>query len=393
MKLAIVGTGISGMTCAHYLKNHKVSIFEKNDYAGGHTHTHSVGDLRIDTGFIVFNMRTYPNLLKLFDGLGIEKQKSNMSFSVTELESGLEYSSSSIFAQRKNLFSLLHWKFIREIKFFFSQAVKDYHKPAADKTIKEYCKEHGLSDYFLDKYLVPMTSAIWSTPHHEIHKFPLSLLLPFFFNHGLLGNEFPWYTVVGGSDTYTKKILEQGHKLHLKEPVLSVEEKGKSVRLETSKQAYYFDAVIMACHADDSLRIAKVDKKKQKMLEAYTYISNTAVLHTDDSVMPKKAWASWNQIVRGDSTSTVYWMNRLQKLNTNTNYFVSINPIRDIDKSKTIKKLQYDHPLFTIENFALQTKLQELNKNTKIFFCGSYFGYGFHEDGCKSAMKVVEKLK
>jgi uncharacterized protein len=393
-KLAIVGTGISAMTCAHYLRDkYDITIFDKNDYPGGHTHTHQMDGFTLDTGFIVFNLETYPNMLKMFGELGVEKRKSDMSFAAYNLKTGLQYSGEELFAQPKNIFSFKYLKFLLEIKKFFKIGLRDYSKNSSD-SIKEYCRKNGLSDFFIENYLVPFSSAIWSTP--DTNDFPIGLILPFFHNHGMLraSKNLQWYTVKGGSDAYTKKIAK-GLNIHLNEPVISVEQ-GKKVKLRTNKKKYEFDYVILACHSDESLKIAKgLPKHKKEILSKFKYNKNLAVLHTDESIMPplKKVWSSWNHIVLGKKSSTIYWLNKLQNPSLKTNYFVSINPFQKIDKNKIIKTIKYNHPLFTIENFKLQSRLQELNENTNIFFAGAYFGYGFHEDGCKAGLEVVKRLK
>jgi predicted NAD/FAD-binding protein len=409
-KLAIIGSGISAMTCAHYLRNdYEISIFDKNDYLGGHTHTHQFEDngrkFTIDTGFIVFNLHTYGSLLKLFSELGVEKQKSSMSFAVYNQKTGLQYSGSSLlhlFSQPKNLLSPKYWKFLFEINKFFKMALEERESiRGSEETISQYCERKKLSHYFLDNYLAPMSSAVWSTPHHSAYDLPISLIIPFFYNHGLLGvnRQFQWYTVKGGSNEYTKKIVDQGNfNIYLKEAALKVKETINGVQLITEKGSYDFDYVILASHSDESLKLAtELSSEKRQLLEKFSYSSNRAVLHTDISVMPtiRNAWASWNHIINRENgqSSTVYWMNELQHPNTKTNYFVSINPFQEIDKKKIVKELIYDHPLFTVENFALQKILPELNKDTRIFFAGAYFGYGFHEDGIKAGLQVVDILK
>jgi predicted NAD/FAD-binding protein len=409
-KLAIIGSGISAMACAYYLRDdYEISIFDKNDYLGGHTHTHELEDdgrkFTIDTGFIVFNLHTYSNLLKLFSELGVEKQKSSMSFSVYNQKTGLQYSGSSLlhlFSQKKNLLSLTYLKFLIEINKFFKAALEDRESiKGSEETIRQYCARKHLSNYFLDNYLAPMSSAVWSTPHQSAYDLPISLIIPFFYNHGLLGvnRQFQWYTVKGGSNDYIKKIIKKGNfSIHLNEAASEVKESDRGVQLITKKGIYDFDYVVLACHSDESLKIAAgLALEKRQLLEKFSYSSNRAVLHTDISVMPtiRKAWASWNHVINKEDgrSSTVYWMNELQKPDTKTNYFVSINPFQQIDKNKIIKELAYDHPLFTVENFAIQQRLQELNKDTKIFFAGAYFGHGFHEDGIKSGLQVAEILK
>lgn len=411
-KLAIIGSGISGISCAHYLKkDYQISIFEKNDYLGGHTHTHIIEEngkkFTLDTGFIVFNLETYPNLIQLFKELGIEKQKSDMSFSVINQKNNFQYATKNflqIFAQTKNLFSFKYWRFLREITLFFKEANKDYSSVQTSKaTLKEYCEEKNLSLFFIDNFLVPMTSAVWSTPHEEIYNFPIASLLPFFHNHGLLGldQQFQWYTVKGGSNSYTKKIIENNNfDIHFNEEVLSAEEFNQKVILKTKKESYEFDFVICSTHADESLKIVKnLPENKKNLLKAFCYNDNKAVLHTDESLMPsiKRAWASWNHNIAEEDgkymTSTTYWLNKLQNPETKTNYFLSLNPFLKIQKDKIFKEITYQHPLFNPQNFAIQKNLQDLNQDTNLFFTGSYFGYGFHEDGLKSALEVIKKLK
>ncbi|PLX20835.1 NADP transhydrogenase subunit alpha [Candidatus Parcubacteria bacterium] len=411
-KLAIVGSGISAMTCAFYLKDDfDVYIFDKNDYLGGHTHTHSIHEngkkIKVDTGFIVFNEETYPNMLKMFAELGVEKQKSEMSFSVYNQETGLQFSGTSyshLFAQKRNFLSIRYIKFLLEINKFFKIAKNDHKKVSGSKeTIADYCKRNGLSEYFIENYLAPMSAAVWSTPQEEVYNFPISLLLPFFYNHGLLGMEgqHQWYTVKGGSNTYTKKIVESGKfNIHLNEEVLSAIEGEDKAILNTIKGEYEFDYVVLASHANESLKIAKGMRPEDKeLLSSFDYNKNIAILHTDEKVMPpvRKVWSSWNNVIKKDESgkihsSTIYWMNRLEKLDTKTNYFVSLNPIEEIDAKKTIKKIEYYHPNFTVENFSIQNSLKDLNNDTRIFFAGAYFKYGFHEDGMTSGLNVAEKI-
>jgi predicted NAD/FAD-binding protein len=410
--LAIVGSGISAMACAYYLRDdYNISIFEKNDYLGGHTHTHELleegKNFTIDTGFIVFNLETYKNLINLFEELGVEKQKSNMSFSVYNKKNNLQYGSASLvsmFAQKKNIFSPKYWRFLKEIQKFFKVALRDYKTiRGSEETIIEYCERNGLSKFFIDNYLAPLSSAVWSTPHNDVYNFPISLLLPFFFNHGLLGinAQHQWYTVRGGSNDYIKKIVEKGDfDIHLNEGAEEVIESEQGVLLKTSRDEYNFDYIVLASHSNESLDIFKnLSSEKKGMLSKYDYNANRAVLHTDTSVMPplKNTWSSWNNVIDEKDgkliSSTVYWMNNLQKPKVAKDYFVSINPFREIDKNKIIKEINYDHPNFTVENFLLQEKLPKINENTRVLLAGAYFGYGFHEDGIKSGLAVVEILK
>lgn len=412
-KLAIIGSGISAMAVAYYLRDdYEISIFDKNNYLGGHTHTHNVQEddkqINVDTGFIVFNKETYPNMLKMFEELKVEKQISAMSFSVFNKLSGLQFSGTSfahLFAQKRNLFSLTYLKFLLQINKFFKFAKEDYKEISASyETIAQYSKRKGLSNFFIDNYLAPMSAAVWSVPQSEVYNFPISLLLPFFFNHGLLGmsGQHKWYTVKGGSNSYTKKIIENAiYDIHLEEEVISAIERDNKVFLKTLKSEYQFDYVVLASHADESLKIAKeISEEKKELLGFFGYNENIAVLHTDESIMPpiKKVWSAWNNIIDKDKDGTIvsattYWMNKLQKLNSKNNYFVSLNSIEKIKEEKIIKTIKYYHPNFTVKNFSLQNKLEELNENTKIFFAGAYFKYGFHEDGMNSGLSVVKKLK
>jgi len=412
-KLAVIWSWISWIACAHYLKDeYDVSIFEKNDYVWGHTHTHKLEEnntsFTLDTWFIVFNNETYPHLLKLFAELWVEKKDSDMWFSVWNKSINLQYCGSGIsylFAQKRNLFSLKFWKFLFEIQRFFKHANKDYPTiQESTESIREYCENRNLSLYFIDNYLVPMSAAVWSSSHENMYDFPIALLLPFFHNHGLLwmNKQFQRYTVRWWSNMYTKKILEQWiFSLHVQEPVIQVEENSEWVSVHTAKSTYTFDKVIVATHANTSMKlVTSLTQEKKALLAWFDYNKNIAVLHTDASIMPPKhkAWAAWTHIINQESpwhhqASTVYWMNKLQKPKVKQNYFVSINPFYEIDKKKILKEIQYEHPLFTRENFASQSSLHVLNEDSNILFCGSYFGAGFHEDGLRSAIDVVNILR
>jgi predicted NAD/FAD-binding protein len=330
-----------------------------------------------------------------------------MSFSVYNKKNNLQYGSASLvsmFAQKKNIFSPKYWRFLKEIQKFFKVALRDYKTiRGSEETIIEYCERNGLSKFFIDNYLAPLSSAVWSTPHNDVYNFPISLLLPFFFNHGLLGinAQHQWYTVRGGSNDYIKKIVEKGDfDIHLNEGAEEVIESEQGVLLKTSRDEYNFDYIVLASHSNESLDIFKnLSSEKKGMLSKYDYNANRAVLHTDTSVMPplKNTWSSWNNVIDEKDgkliSSTVYWMNNLQKPKVAKDYFVSINPFREIDKNKIIKEINYDHPNFTVENFLLQEKLPKINENTRVLLAGAYFGYGFHEDGIKSGLAVVEILK
>lgn len=414
-KLAIVGSGISAMGAAHHLKDDfDITIFEKNDYLGGHTHTHRLQEggheYTMDTGFIVFNLKTYPNLLRLFAELGVKKQKCEMTFSVWNQDTGYQYAStglSGLFAQRKHLFSPRHWRFLLEIPKFYRLALADREKAGNSReTIAEYCRRQGLSEDLLNNYLAPLSAAVWSTGQAktDAYDFPIDIIIPFFYNHGMLKLWPPvqWYSVVGGSDTYTRKIVANGDfDVRLNERVESVRESTDGVAVQTAQGEHYFDYVILASHADESLKIHQgMPTGQRELLAQFGYTPNQAVLHTDESVMPsnRRAWAAWNQSIKTGPddrkvTSTVYWMNPLQHTDSQKNHFVSINSFMPIDPSKVIKTINYSHPHFTVENFARQPELHSLNKDTRILLAGAYFRWGFHEDGLWSGLAAAKQLK
>lgn len=409
--LAIIGTGIAGMACAHFLQ-HKfdLTIYEKNDYVGGHTNTIIVDEngkeIFIDTGFMVFNHVTYPLLTKLFSKLKVPTKKTSMSFSVQHVPSGLEYCGSGLnglFAQRKNIFSARHIKMLKQISRFNSESIKILDNPKYDNySLSTYIKEEGYGDDMLWKYLIPMSSAVWSTPMDLMLNFPAQTLVRFFFNHGFLGlnTQHQWYTVVNGSKTYRDIIIKPfQEKIEVNNPVVKVERTNEKVIVHSKSRTKTFDKVIFASHGDESIQlISNPTEDEEKLLSKFKYQKNIATLHTDDSVMPKtkRAWSSWNYRIEEKNNrlvpSTIYWMNSLQQVSEKKNYFVSINGENDIDKKKIIKMLEYTHPLFDIEAVKAQKELPKLNETGPLYFCGSYFRYGFHEDALISSVNLCEKL-
>jgi len=412
LRTAIIGTGIAGMGCAHFLHpTADLTIYEQNDYVGGHTNTITVDEggklVYIDTGFMVFNYKTYPNLCRLFDEIKAPVKKTDMSFSVQHLPSGLEYSGSSVnhlFAQRKNIFNLKFIKMLKQIGRFNKESVKILNDPKyANYPIGQYVKEFGYGEEMLWKYLVPMSSAVWSTPMEEMLDFPAVTLIRFFLNHGFLGldTQHQWYTLENGSQSY-REILIKPFKDRI-----SVNRKAVKVRRENGKVTVSasdgsqetFDRVIIAAHGDQAL--AMLDNptgEEQRLLSNFKYQYNNAVLHTDSSIMPKTklAWASWNYRIKNEkgrlNPSTIYWMNRLQQVSDKKDYFVSINPHDDLDEKKIIKELDYEHPLFDVPAINAQAELHKLNETGPVYFCGSYFKYGFHEDAFASAVEVCGHL-
>jgi predicted NAD/FAD-binding protein len=411
-KLAIIGTGIAGMGAAHLLKEHfDLTLFEKNEYVGGHTNTVNVKeeqkDIPIDTGFMVFNKVTYPNLVALFESLDVPIKKTEMSFSVQHKPTGLEYNGSGftgLFAQKKNLFNPVFLKMLLQIKHFNDNSIKDLESGIYDDyDLADYIREKGYGDSFTQKYIIPMSSAIWSTPAEVTLQFPFVTIVRFMKNHGMLGmhTQHQWYTIVNGSETYKKKIIAPfKDKIHTSDGVKTVRQKeGKAEIVTFDGQTHEFDRVIVATHGDEAYNLLDKPSGLQKeLLSKFKYQPNVATLHTDTSIMPKKRsiWSAWNySIIEKEGKmlpSTIYYMNRLQHVSKNESYFVSINDQGAVDPNKVIKKINYTHPIFTLEAIAAQDRLQELNQNGPIYFCGSYFRYGFHEDAYASAVTLSDQI-
>ena len=411
-RTAIIGTGIAGMGCAHFLhKTTDLTIYEQNDYIGGHTNTVTVDEggkpVYIDTGFMVFNYETYPNLCKLFAEIGAPVKKTDMSFSVQYKPTGLEYSGSSVnhlFAQRKNIFNLKYIKMLMQIGRFNKESVKILDDPKyANYSIGQYIKEFGFGDEMLWKYLVPMSSAVWSTPMEQILDFPAVTLIRFFMNHGFLGldTQHQWYTLDKGSQAYREILIKPfKERITVNRKALKVVRENGKVSIHTSDgSAETFDRVIIASHGDQALAMLESPTdEEQRLLSNFKYQYNKAVLHTDTSIMPKTklAWSSWNYSIKMQGgrlmPTTIYWMNQLQQVSDKVDYFVSINPHDGLDEKKIIKELDYEHPLFDVPAINAQTELHKLNETGPIYFCGSYFKYGFHEDAFASAVKLCSGL-
>lgn len=422
-RVAVVGTGVSGLSCAWGLREvADLTLFESQQRPGGHTNTVTVEEggreIPIDTGFIVFNKVTYPNLCRLFAELGIAIKPSEMSFSVQHPARGLEYNGmglNKLFAQRRNIGNLRFLKLITEIMRFFRVGRKwlleESEGDAADERsefdredLATFCKRHGFGADFLDLYLVPMSSAVWSTEPGRILDFPASTLLHFFHNHGFLGitTHHPWFTVDGGARTYVEKMLGVLGEPRLGTQVVSVEETEHGVRITTSTGACeHYDMVVLASHADQSLRLlANPSEDQRRLLSAFRYQRNEASLHTDASVMPARrlAWASWNfRVEQGPDghqrAATHYWMNALQGVSNNRDYFVSLNSDDRIDQSRILYRTTYDHPVFTLGAIRAQRELPRLNHGGRLFFCGSYFRYGFHEDACMAGFEAAKAAR
>ncbi|MEP7344737.1 MAG: FAD-dependent oxidoreductase [Gemmatimonadaceae bacterium] len=414
--LAIIGTGIAGLGAAHFLhKRFDLTLYEQNDYPGGHSNTITVDEegrsVPIDTGFMVFNHVTYPNLTRLFSELGVQTRPTSMSFSVQHTPSGLEYNGSSVnqlFGQRRNLVNPRHWRMLLSVNRFNREAVRALDEPRwANHAIGEYVSERGYGDDMLNRFLVPMGSAVWSTPPDKMLDFPAVTLLRFWHNHGFLGmdTQHPWYTVVNGAKSYVTKITEPFRgRIQVKNRAVRVERRGGVVRIATqSGGVREFDKVILACHADQALALL-VDptEMERRLLGAFQFQTNTATLHSDASLMPRtrRCWASWNYRIDeardgGVVPSTHYWMNSLQGVSRRKDYFVSLNSHDRIAPGEVLKRIEYEHPLFDSAAVAAQRELPSLNQigpEQTTYYAGAWFKYGFHEDGFTSGLDCARAV-
>ncbi|WP_037330611.1 NAD(P)/FAD-dependent oxidoreductase [Salinivibrio socompensis] len=417
MKIAIIGSGIAGLTCAHYLnKQHNIQLFEVNDYLGGHTATVDVevdsGQYAIDTGFIVFNDRTYPNYERLLNEIGVGRQPSQMSFSVRNDANGLEYnghSLSSLFAQKRNILNVRFYRFLAEIMRFNrlardAYAAKDNAPSSSLNTLGDFLNQHGFSDYFCQNYILPMGAAIWSSTLSDMRGFPLAFFLRFFQNHGLLDviNRPQWYVIPGGSREYVEKLTPAfADNIHLNTPVKQVRRDQGAVYVTTDKGEHVFDQVVFACHSDQALAmLADPSDAERQVLGAIPYQDNDVVLHTDTALLPKRqgAWASWNYHLPlsterdTDPAALTYNMNILQSIQSPETFCVTLNQTDKIDPSKILRRFVYAHPVFNTESVAAQQQRHQINGQQQSWFCGAYWYNGFHEDGVRSALDVVEGI-
>ncbi|MGA1339611.1 MAG: NAD(P)/FAD-dependent oxidoreductase [Pelagibacteraceae bacterium] len=408
MKIAVIGSGISGLSAAYYLsKKFKVDLYEKEDHFGGHSYTYDIKDnqktLPVDLGFIVFNELTYPNLINFFQELKVPYEKSNMSFAVSVKDTNVEYAGknlSSIFSNKKNIFNIHFLKMIREIISFYKTAPQLLNNDIQNTSLGDYLDQSKISEYFKNYHIIPMVAAIWSMPFSKAKDMPLKLFLNFFINHGLfkLKDRPQWFTVAGRSKSYVSKILpEISGEYYKNYKVKKITRSENNVRINIGANDDFvdYDGVVLACHANESLALlAEPSEQEKNILSEFQYVTNNAFLHTDEQLMPKNklAWSSWNSISKQDLTNTcvTYWLNLLQNLNTDKNYFLTLNPIQSIEPEKVIKKVIFTHPYFNLKNTNLQKDLKLLQGKNRTWFCGSYFGYGFHEDGLKSALEVVK---
>lgn len=413
MRIAIVGSGIAGLSAAWLLnRRHQVTLYERNDYFGGHTNTRAVeteaGVVPVDTGFIVFNRRNYPLLTRLFEHLGVQTQPTRMSFSVSANGGQYEYAGSglaTLFAQRSNLFNARHYRMLASIVQFNRDAKRLLQDAAANPaSIDEFIAAGGYGEAFRNRYLLPMAAAIWSCPVETMASFPAASLARFFANHGLLDlrNRPQWRTVCGGSHQYVKRLLQplQGN-IACRDPVTAVRRNDNGVTVHAEKSgATNFDAVVFACHADQALQLLdSPTAREHSVLGAFRYQHNRAVLHSDAELMPRRktVWSAWNYLTsegrRGtDAVSVSYWMNCLQRLEQAPPLFVTLNPLREPRAAHLIAEFGYDHPVFDRQAVAAQERLTSLQGDNGIWYCGSYFGYGFHEDALRSAVELAQRL-
>ena len=409
MKIAIIGSGISGNVVAHHLhREHDITVFEAAGHVGGHTHTHSIrldGESHeIDTGFIVFNDRTYPNFIALLAELGVESQPSAMSFSVRNEHSGLEYngtSLNSLFAQRRNLLRPSFHRMLRDILRFNREALALLDS-AMEIALGDYLAQRRYSREFVRDYLIPMGAAIWSTDPARMLSFPARFFVRFFHNHGMLTvNDRPqWRAIRGGSARYVEKLVAPFRgRIRLNATVDAVRRLPDRVMVKARwAEPAYFDQVFLACHADQALRmLADASPLEHEVVGAFGYKKNEAVLHTDSALLPRarRAWAAWNyHVAPAQSAATLtYNMNILQNLKSRHTFCVTLNRTADIAPGRIIQRLSYEHPLYTPAAVAAQQRQHEVNGVNRTYFCGAYWRYGFHEDGVVSALQAVDHLR
>ncbi len=414
LNIAVIGSGISGLSCAWLLsQQHNVTLFEKDDRFGGHSNTvtvnHGGQSVPVDTGFIVFNPASYPNLVALFKHLQVPVIDSDMSFAVSLDAGRLEYAGTDLnglFAQRRNLFSPGFWQMLMDILRFYRQSPTMLASVTDDTTLAQLLAQHGFSSRFRDDHLLPMGAAIWSTPLDKMMDYPAKSFLRFCDNHGLLQiqDRPQWQTVRGGSRVYVEKLLaELGDRVLANTGVRSVSRQSIGGRTQVrisdwQGQEHRFDHVVMACHADQTLKLlGDASSQEGRLLGAVKFERNRAVLHSDAALMPKRrrAWSSWNYLRQSSENPQLavsYWMNRLQQLPDSLPLFVTLNPFTEPDADKVHGAFLYDHPVFDRQALAAQQQLWSLQGERNTWFCGAWFGYGFHEDGLQSGLAVAEAL-
>jgi len=410
MKIAVIGSGISGLSAAYYLsKKHHVDLFEKEDYFGGHSNTIDViideKKIPVDVGFIVFNYQTYPNLINFFKEINVEIEKSDMSFSVSVENSNYEYCGrglSGIFANKSNLLNIKFIKMFFDILKFYKSCDKISNFDQKT-TLDQFLKTNKWSQSFIDYHIIPMVSAIWSMPPYEAGKMPMNFFLKFFQNHGLfkLKDRPQWYTIRQRSRTYVNKVLANISGEYYKNyEVNSVKRHSSGVKVYYGGDSEFFDydKVVLATHANEALSLIKNPTELEKnILSNFGYKENHAILHYDENMMPKnkKTWSSWNSFVDPkdlNKSSLSYWLNLLQNLDLKKNIFLTLNPFKKIPEDKILRKITFTHPYYNQEALDNQKNLKNIQNKENLLFCGSYFGYGFHEDGIKSSIEMLKNL-
>jgi predicted NAD/FAD-binding protein len=410
-KIAVVGTGIAGSVAAYHLaSNHDISVFEADNRVGGHTHTHEVErdgrTFDIDTGFIVFNQRTYPNFIGLLEKLGVSWKDSDMSFSVRHEGTGLEYKGSTLntlFAQRSNLLRPSFFRMVRDILRFNREAPAVLEAGDDSQSLTDYLAEQRYSREFVEHFVVPMGAAIWSATASDMRQMPARFFIRFFDNHGMLSvNDRPtWRVIEGGSQRYLDRLIA-GHRdrIHLDSPVEWIRrEEGRVVLKPAGAEALVFDHVFLACHSDQALRmLADPTPEEQDVLGAIRYQENETVLHTDQRLLPRRrlAWAAWNYHIlerAQERVALTYNMNILQGIDAQTQFCVTLNNTAAIDERQVIQVMQYSHPVFTPAAVAAQARHRELNGARRTYYCGAYWRNGFHEDGVVSALNALEHFE
>ena len=408
-RIAIIGSGISGLSAAYYLsRQHEVHVFESDTRIGGHTNTVIVdsesGPLAVDTGFIVHNDRTYPNFCRLMRELGVETQPSDMSFAVTETGGAFEYASHGLagfFAQKSNLLSPRHYTLLREILRFNREAPKVLNDPEAEgRTLGQFLNAGGYAQVFIERYLIPMAGAVWSMAPEVMPSFPVVTLVRFMQNHGMLGiNTHPkWKVIRHGSHSYFEPLTAPFQdRITKNSAITSVERSDSGVTLQfRDRPTQPFDEVVFACHGDQVLPLlGQPTEGERDVLGCFTTTRNETCLHTDPAMLPKRtaARASWNYLLGDAGKVTVtYHMNRLQSLQTNEDYCVTLNGNGAIAEAKVLRRMVYEHPLYTHAAIRAQDRWSEISGRNRTHFCGAYWFYGFHEDGVRSGMRVAESM-
>jgi len=415
LKIAVVGSGIAGLSAAWLLsQRHDVTVFEADSRIGGHCHTVDTGEARVDTGFIVYNDTTYPNLSALFSHIGTSTKVSDMSFAVSMDEGALEYSGSSlsgIFAQRRNVASPRFWSMLRDLVRFYRAAPQDVRNIAQATSLDEYLDSAGYGRALREDHLYPMAAAIWSTPAVEIGNYPAESFIRFCENHGLLKlfRRPVWRTVDGGSSAYVEKLIAPFRdSIRVDAPVTGIRRVSGAVQISTpGAEPEWFDDVVIGAHADQALRmLADASQEERRLLGAFTYGRNETLLHTDSALMPKRraVWSSWNYLAQSARTGAgvnargmrkpcvTYWMNRLQRISDTTPLFVTLSPATPPAPEKVIWSGIYEHPLYNAQTLEAQSRLWSLQGMRNTWFCGSYFGSGFHEDAIQAGLAVAESL-